>query len=865
MAQIIDLGKIRFNWAGTYSSSTEYSYNDLVKYGPNLYAFTASEAATNVVPTNATKWTLATEGIDYRGTYTNGTLYYVNDIVTDGTNTYIVITQHTASSGVASGNANLQVIALGQAGLPSQTGNTNKVLATNGTTTSWASTLYLSKTYIGNSQGQAALTFETAAELTDVMGVFSSSTTDFGQLVVVNGSNGANASTDLIVYTADGTNDSGWIDVGITSNDFDAATFGITGPHDGYIFMSAPRTTQFSVTTKLVASGSATLTTSTAHGYTAGDEIIVEGVGAGFDGIRTVSLVPSPLTFRFVTSAGTIEATPVTPAGTTYKPSGDGNLVFATDETGLRNKIVFAAGGFASGTSQMEITPNEVVDIIITTASTSHTTGALVVAGGVGIGANLNMDGDFANTGTLTNDGIAYIGADSEAFAGNTEGDLTSPAAVFTVESGEASFGQVAFRNSTATSSTDIIAYMDNGDDTYGWMGMGIAGSNFDDTTYGITAPGDGYIFHNAIDDTYTGNMVFATGGEGSENKIVFAAGGFASGDTQMEITPGVNVHIEIPTPSTSPSTGALTVVGGVGIQGDMNIQGDVNVVGTITFGGSGTTVETSNLAVVDPFVFVGAGNQGDAVDLGFITEHTVPVTAITATITNKALASNVATLTTSSAHGYRAGDVVVVSGVDATFNGTYSIIDVPLTTTFTYAKTASNVSSTAVSPTGSASVSARRVYDGVARDATDQVIKFFQGAVTKPATTVNFSEAGLTDAAIRAGNGTFTGTLSVTGTATVATPTTSGHATTKAYVDAQDRSLITQTAIVSGDYTYDASNRLTKYKVSANKTVQNITYNASGYIASYQEVVTVGGSAVTTSYTVTTNASGNITAISAA
>jgi hypothetical protein len=863
MAQIIDLGKIRFNWAGTYSSSTEYSYNDLVKYGPNLYAFTASEAATNVLPTNATKWTIATEGIDYRGTYTNGTLYYVNDIVTDGTNTYIVITQHTASSGVASGNANLNVIALGQAGLPSQTGNTNKVLSTNGTATSWANTLYLSKTYIGNSQGQAALTFEGAAELTDVMGIFSTSTEDFGQLAVVNGSNGANASTDLIVYTADGTNDSGWIDVGITSNDFDAATFGITGPHDGYVFMSAPRTTQFSVTTKLVASGSATLTTATTHGYTVGDEIIVEGVGAGFDGIRTVTNVPSTLTFRFVTSAGTIESTPVTPAGTTYKPSGDGNLVFATDETGLRNKIVFAAGGFSSGTSQMEITPNEVVAITIGTASTTSASGALVVTGGVGIGGSLNINGNIATTGTLTNTGKAYIGPAAAAFAGNTQGNLTSPAAVFTVTSSAASFGQLAFRNSSATSSTDMIVYMDNGDDSNGWMGMGIAGSDFDDTTYGITDPGDGYIFHNAIDDTYKGNMVFATGAEGSENKIVFAAGGFDSGDTQMEITPGVNVHIEIPTPSTSPSTGALTVVGGVGIQGDMNIQGDVNVVGTITFGGSGTTVETSNLAVVDPFVFVGAGNQGDAVDLGFITEHTVPVSAIVRTVSNKALTSNIATLTTSASHGYRVGDVVVVSGVDATFNGTYSITAVPLATTFTYAKTNANVTSAVA--TGSASVSARRVYDGVARDATDQVVKFFQGAVTKPVTTLDFAEAGLTDAAIKAGNGTFTGTLAVTGTASVATPTSSSHATTKSYVDTQDRSMITQTAIVSGDYTYDASNRLTKYKASANKTVQNITYNASGYIATYQEVVTIGGSAVTTSYTVTTNASGNITAISAA
>ena len=67
-------------------------------------------------------------------------------------------------------------------------------------------------------------------------------------------------------------------------------------------------------------------------------------------------------------------------------------------------------------------------------------------------------------------------------------------------------------------------------------------------------------------------------------------------------------------------------------------------------------------------------------------------------TITNKALTSNVATLTTSAAHGLVAGDEIWVEGVDATFNGEYTVIDAPTSTTFTYAKTASNVSSTVVS-----------------------------------------------------------------------------------------------------------------------------------------------------------------------
>jgi hypothetical protein len=67
----------------------------------------------------------------------------------------------------------------------------------------------------------------------------------------------------------------------------------------------------------------------------------------------------------------------------------------------------------------------------------------------------------------------------------------------------------------------------------------------------------------------------------------------------------------------------------------------------------------------------------------------------ITATVTNKALTSNVATLTTSTAHGLAVGMEIVVAGVDATFNGTYTITTVPTTTTLTYSKTASNVTST--------------------------------------------------------------------------------------------------------------------------------------------------------------------------
>ena len=68
-----------------------------------------------------------------------------------------------------------------------------------------------------------------------------------------------------------------------------------------------------------------------------------------------------------------------------------------------------------------------------------------------------------------------------------------------------------------------------------------------------------------------------------------------------------------------------------------------------------------------------------------------------TVSITNVALTTNVVTITTAVAHGLGVGQVVTVAATTNTaVNGTYTIASVPSTTTFTYALTASNISSVA-------------------------------------------------------------------------------------------------------------------------------------------------------------------------
>ncbi|CAB4174366.1 Baseplate protein J-like [uncultured Caudovirales phage] len=71
-----------------------------------------------------------------------------------------------------------------------------------------------------------------------------------------------------------------------------------------------------------------------------------------------------------------------------------------------------------------------------------------------------------------------------------------------------------------------------------------------------------------------------------------------------------------------------------------------------------------------------------------------------TFSINNKALTTNVATLTTSVPHSYTVGETVLVSDVDGTFNGTF-VITATGASTISYSLVTTNVGSTAVSPVG--------------------------------------------------------------------------------------------------------------------------------------------------------------------
>ena len=102
----------------------------------------------------------------------------------------------------------------------------------------------------------------------------------------------------------------------------------------------------------------------------------------------------------------------------------------------------------------------------------------------------------------------------------------------------------------------------------------------------------------------------------------------------------------------------------------------------------------------------------------GFYTWHG----QLTGAVSNKALTANVATLTTSAPHDFVPGDTVVVAGVGTPFDGTHTILATPTTSTFTYAKTATDVSTGVATGTATVNAGPRVVTDLEDDNIPDQV-----------------------------------------------------------------------------------------------------------------------------------------------
>ena len=237
----------------------------------------------------------------------------------------------------------------------------------------------------------------------------------------------------------------------------------------------------------------------------------------------------------------------------------------------------------------------------------------LVATGNASVSGNANITGIANVTGNIVGGAKLLIGTGSSG--------LTNPVAVF--QGSGATYDQLAMFNSTGTGSADLVTYGNNGDDTQSWTDMGFTGNTFSDANYTVTGAGDGYLFVQG-NASFGGNLVIATGNTGTTKDIIFATGGFLTGNIKarlynanglFSVTGNIsagnllgplangNSNVNIPTANgnvniTAVGNTTLVITGtGANITGTANVSGNANV-GNL--GAATAIITTGNITTVN-------------------------------------------------------------------------------------------------------------------------------------------------------------------------------------------------------------------------------------------------------------------------
>jgi hypothetical protein len=283
-----------------------------------------------------------------------------------------------------------------------------------------------------------------------------------------------------------------------------------------------------------------------------------------------------------ITSLGTL--TSVSVSGN-VNTSANVNAAYFIGNGSSLTGIVATVAQTVSASSQSNITSvGTLTNLVVagnvnvegTTDTGGPTSGALKTAGGLGV----------AKSASIGNDLFVGPGAALTAFTNPT---------IIAKDTGS-DYIQAALVNASDTGSSDWVAYGDNGTDNGGWVDMGFTSSAYNDANFTVTGPNDGYVFAQAQSASgLGGNLVLATGSQGTTNDIIFATGGFLTENIFGKIVDATQT-LDIP-------AGSANIGGNLHIGGTANIDGnakfssnvlithDLQVNGNINFNGDVTQI----------------------------------------------------------------------------------------------------------------------------------------------------------------------------------------------------------------------------------------------------------------------------------
>ena len=289
-----------------------------------------------------------------------------------------------------------------------------------------------------------------------------------------------------------------------------------------------------------------------------------------------------------------------------------------------------------AGASNLQVNGSNVLTVspsgqlsAATISAGSITSNLLTISQDAAIAGNLTVNGNITANGNINvisgNAGQFFgnvITGANALYAGIPVGYAVVQQTVLQLATNYNGYTQLNAQNLNTGSqaSFDFVATADNGNDVFRYIDMGIASSTWDGTSPeslgNAVSPNDGYLYVDS------GNLVVGTNTSGKVLKINVGA----------PDNTGAVAQFNLPnTLSTSATTGALTVVGGIGATSNItaggNITaGNITTVGNITAGNIiGTiigSVSNANHATYADNVLLAA--QPNITSLGTLTALTV-------------------------------------------------------------------------------------------------------------------------------------------------------------------------------------------------------------------------------------------------
>jgi hypothetical protein len=225
-------------------------------------------------------------------------------------------------------------------------------------------------------------------------------------------------------------------------------------------------------------------------------------------------------------------------------------------------------GGAINATPIGSTTPSVGIFTTVTAAESATT-------GNASIGGNLSINGNlFVVTGNITTANAAFMVGNTitgfgAMYAGIPVGYAVLPQLVAQFSENYNGYAQINTQNINAggAATTDYVATANNGTDSTFYVDLGINGSNYDplspsNSLGSATSPNDAYLYTQANGSAYNGgNLVLGTTTD--QRFIRFVSGGGNIDHVVATLShPGVT--------STSTSSGALVVAGGIGASGNV-------------------------------------------------------------------------------------------------------------------------------------------------------------------------------------------------------------------------------------------------------------------------------------------------------